>query len=154
VGLTHTDLPSYGYPVERVCWQIVEADSMWDACMLGVGAERGVLTRYIEFYPPPNTIRLGDLLTRYGDPIISTLCLREDTFTPHAPRRIVIASLYLPNYVEFIAYNAAQPTAWQYDPNMWVVSIRLHRISGILPWRFDAREWRGLIHDPRQIGCR
>ena len=108
---------------------------------------------FVELKPPQDAFHLGDAITIFGEPVVSTLCWRFDAVPGNVQHPFLAAHVYFPGNIEVLAYNPLDPRAKRYVPDMAIWSIIYDYPASEPPYRFDAPRWRGFTSAPDDQIC-
>jgi hypothetical protein len=104
----------------------------------------------VVFEPAHGSLRLGDAVRIFGDPLTSNLCFiaaRGSGDVPaDAPHPLMVAYLTFRGSTKIVAYHAQQPLVPRVDPEMTVYRIYFQNGYDIYTPR-----WQGFAN--QKLGC-
>ena len=119
-------------------------DPIWQGSAFRVNAKAADESiTFVVLKPPQDAFNLGDAITIFGDPIVSTLCWRFDAVPGNVQHPFLAAHVYFPGNIEVLAYNPLDPRDKRYVPGMAIWSIMYDYPANEPPYRFDAPRWQG-----------
>jgi hypothetical protein len=102
--------------------------------------------QFIVLKPPANTMRLGDAVILFGEPLASVLCPTGMANLSGKVSRLYRGRVFFQGNIEVSFFSDES----RFDPQMPVEMITYYYPAGEPPYRFDTPPWRGFarVDDP------
>jgi hypothetical protein len=127
-------------------------DTRWYGQVYRLGDTASNLDNSLQFIilqPPANTMRLGDALLLFGEPLASVLCPSWPVYPPQSGSRIYKGNVFFQGNIEATVVSGES----RFDPHMPVTSITYLYPADEPPYRFDTPPWRGFARVNDQEVC-
>jgi hypothetical protein len=128
------------------CWR-KSADSTVEACIIVYLSPHDRPIESITLFFPHFSTRLGDIVSVFGKPIASRLCVN-----PRAPAVAVRGYVFFKGDVRAVVINPARPNERRFSPDM-IVSFVSYNPAGVFSSDVSVPRWAGFTGRADQWQC-